>query len=128
MGNNLLETQQRTTKRMREWMRLEDRHNDDRKEHETDCERRRSRRRSSRSRTDVPESVQKELREVSVMIHRISGVPKLLGRATPTTYADSPFCENPETIYSAGAKELVRITPQALSHVIITLSFFNYLQ
>ena len=71
--------------------RRDERRDDDREGHDADREKRRSRHRSYRSRSDIPESVQKELREVRELIQRIPGVPKPLEKATPTSYADSPF-------------------------------------
>ena len=74
--------------------RRDERRDDDREGHDADREKRRSRHRSYRSRSDIPKSVQKELREVRELIQRIPGVPKPLEKATPTSYADSPFCND----------------------------------
>ena len=72
----------------------DDRREGDRDEHHDGHERRRSRHKSSKSRDKVPESVKKELKEFREMIQRIPGVPKPLEKATPTSYADSPFTDD----------------------------------
>ena len=89
IGERDTTTDDRRTDRCRE-----ERHDDDREEHDVDRERRRSRRKTSMSRNDVPKSVKKELKELREMIQRISGVPKPLDKATPTSYADFPFFDS----------------------------------
>ena len=72
----------------------DDRRDDDRDGHRDGHERRRSRHRSSKSHDKVPRLVRKELNEFREMLQRIPGVPKPLEKATPTSYANSPFTDD----------------------------------
>ena len=55
---------------------------------------RRHKHRSSRSENNLSDVVKQELKEMREMIQRIPGVPKPLEKATPTSYADSPFTDD----------------------------------
>ena len=55
---------------------------------------RRHKHRSSRSENNLSDDVKLELKEMREMIQRIPGVPKPLEKATPTSYADSPFTDD----------------------------------
>lgn len=50
--------------------------------------------RSSKSHNHTTEAMKKELQDLKEMVQRIPGVPKPLEKATPTSYADSPFVDN----------------------------------
>ena len=74
--------------------RHDERREDNIDDHHSDHERRRSRHRSSRSYDKVPKLVKKELNEFREVLQRISGAPKPMEKATPTSYADSPFSDD----------------------------------
>ena len=48
----------------------------------------------SKSRSNATETMRKELFDLKEIVKRIPGVPKPLEKATPLSYADSPFCDN----------------------------------